>query len=46
MSILKQMQSAQVVHNLAALPEGWTDRYDVAILCRALWSQDYTKARA
>jgi len=30
-----------VVQNLGSLPDAWTDRYQVAVLCRALWSLDY-----
>ena len=36
--------STEVVQNLGSLPDGWTDRYEVAVLCRALWSLDYLKA--
>eukprot|EP00439_Symbiodinium_sp_Y106_P052946 s2736_g7.t1 len=32
-----------VVHNLAALPDDWAAAFDVAVLCRALWSLDYEK---
>ncbi|CAJ1436758.1 unnamed protein product [Effrenium voratum] len=32
-----------VVQNLGALPEDWADAFQVAVLCRALWSMDYGK---
>ncbi|CAE7728096.1 unnamed protein product [Symbiodinium sp. CCMP2592] len=32
-----------VVQNLAALPDDWAAAFDVAVLCRALWSLDYEK---
>eukprot|EP00438_Fugacium_kawagutii_P012596 Skav205749 [mRNA] locus=scaffold2771:56673:66183:- [translate_table: standard] len=31
------------VQNLGSLPADWTDRFDVAVLCRALWSLDYAQ---
>ncbi|CAJ1348989.1 unnamed protein product [Effrenium voratum] len=33
----------EVVQNLGALPEDWADAFQVAVLCRALWSMDYGK---
>ena len=33
-----------MVQNLAALPDDWAAAFDVAVLCRALWSLDYEKA--
>lgn len=31
------------VHNLGLLPNDWSARFDVAVLCRALWGTDYIK---
>ncbi|CAK0829762.1 unnamed protein product [Prorocentrum cordatum] len=29
------------VHNIGELPANWAGRFDVAVLCRALWGTDY-----
>ena len=44
-TLILQILSSEVVQNLGSLPDDWTDRYEVAVLCRALWSLDYLKAK-
>eukprot|EP00933_Yihiella_yeosuensis_P001356 TRINITY_DN10219_c1_g1_i1.p1 TRINITY_DN10219_c1_g1~~TRINITY_DN10219_c1_g1_i1.p1 ORF type:complete len:443 (-),score=60.33 TRINITY_DN10219_c1_g1_i1:76-1263(-) len=31
------------VHNIGALPAGWTDRFQIVVLSRAIWGKDYTQ---
>jgi len=44
LEVSKPKEAAEVVQNLGSLPDAWTDRYQVAVLCRALWSLDYLQA--
>ena len=32
-----------VVHNNGALPDEWTGRFDMVVLCRSLWGRDYMR---
>lgn len=38
-----QLALGVLAHNISALPEDWKGRFDVAVLCRALWRRDYMR---
>jgi len=38
-----ELATGVLVHDIGALPGDWSERFDVVVLCRALWGTDYPK---